>query len=85
MLQRVKIFEARSAESLETMINQFASVHVIEQISYHRREPSIQPTLTTASQSLHCCMVLYADAPIQVDRNVDQYEESDSGLMDLNT
>lgn len=88
MNQKVKLFEFRSSETLENQINEFAKDHVIQQISYHRREPVINPSsVMSANQSLHCCLVLYTDmlAPSDYEKSLPDADESSDGLMGLDT
>ena len=88
MNQKVKLFESRSADGLENQINEFAKTHIIQQVSYHRREPVINPSsVMAANQSLHCCMVLYTDAlaPSDYETSLPEADESDNGLMGLDT
>lgn len=93
MSQKVKIFESRTSDGLEKLINAFAEEHVIINVSYHRREPVVNPnSIAQANQSLHCCMVLYSDDVVQQNvgcescYNYDPIEVDDnSDLMGLDT
>lgn len=93
MSKKVKIFESRTADGLEKLINEFGEKNNILQISYHRREPIINPnTMAAANQSLHCCMVMYGDEVVVSSSNCDSccnYDPIDidtgADLMDLDT